>query len=409
MGCSSSLDPGTPSEVVVSVGEEAASAGAAPAAESKLSKDVPSADESKPAAEVPKPAGPSARATDTVPSVRCDPSARVSAPDGQFISGASLPRYDAFADEEPEWKWEKAAGEWRSYPLHDSIELEQYWKAFKSAGEGSARLAKLTLLRHEVIVDFAKMSTQVGDGRPRMIQRSVKAADWLNNAFFVDAFKDALSKAGIAVESSAEDMFDFRYVQDFRAVTDDGRKTSRGGQPYSLPFGWKRFAVHVRGAYDDGDNSWLREDENGWAVAYHGTSKEGLPGILSAGFQVGDRQKFADDVGTGVYCTPTIEVAQHYSKPTLLKGHSVQIVLQLRVKPESIRPVSDPKVTDFERKYWVINNPANIRAYGVLIRELPLADWIPPEVMVYGRDHPGLKKMLDDLTKEVQEQHRALR
>ena len=24
-----------------------------------------------------------------------------------------------------------------------------------------------------------------------------------------------------------------------------------------------------------GDNAWLREDESGWAVAYHGTSKEG--------------------------------------------------------------------------------------------------------------------------------------
>eukprot|EP00930_Biecheleria_cincta_P096770 TRINITY_DN88567_c0_g1_i1.p1 TRINITY_DN88567_c0_g1~~TRINITY_DN88567_c0_g1_i1.p1 ORF type:complete len:414 (+),score=65.14 TRINITY_DN88567_c0_g1_i1:109-1350(+) len=406
MGCSSSSDPGQPLPVAHFLVKEAESVDVAPVAQSG---DVSSADGPKLSADALSRREPPTSTPDMLPAVRCDPSASDSALAGQFINGVSLPGYDHFAEEEPEWKWEKEASEWRSYPLHDCIELERYWKAFRSAGDGSANLAKLSLLKNEVIVDLARMTTRVGDGRPRRIQRSVKAADWLNNAFFVDAFKDALGKAGIDMDSSAEDMFDFRYVQDFRAVRDDGRKSSRGGQEYSLPFGWKRFAVNVRGAYDGGDNSWLREDENGWAVAYHGTSKEGLPGILSSGFRVGARQKFADAVGSGVYCTPTIQVAQHYSKPSLLRGHSVQIVLQLRVKPEFIRPVTDPKVTDFERKYWVINDPAHIRAYGVLIRELPLAEWIPPEIMVYGRDHPGLKQMLDDLAEEIRQQQHVLR
>ena len=94
-------------------------------------------------------------------------------------------------------------------------------------------------------------------------------------------------------------------------------RNTAGGREYHLPVGWKRFAVQVKGAYDDGtlpakravmtiafrncprnmpvtsyharghalgawnnehvsgDNGWLREDESGWAVAYHGTSKEG--------------------------------------------------------------------------------------------------------------------------------------
>ena len=113
-----------------------------------------------------------------------------------------------------------------------------------------------------------------------------------------------------------------------------------------------------------------------------------------------------------------------------LAGHSVQIVLQLRVRPAAINPITNPSVSalikygsnrevayenpglcrlmekiaesllqnlalasfdrnllfrifcprrlqmdgfskahEFERKYWVINNPNDIRAYGVLIRQ----------------------------------------
>ena len=41
---------------------------------------------------------------------------------------------------------------------------------------------------------------------------------------------------------------------------------------------WLRHAALNRGGwqYDGGDNKWLRENETGWAVAYHGTAKESL-------------------------------------------------------------------------------------------------------------------------------------
>ena len=64
---------------------------------------------------------------------------------------------------------------------------------------------------------------------------------------------------------------------------------------------WMQCRKHNRFFYLKwGDNGWLREDESGWAVAYHGTSKEGLGGILCAGFRVGERQKFAKDTGRRV-------------------------------------------------------------------------------------------------------------
>ncbi|CAJ1399116.1 unnamed protein product [Effrenium voratum] len=319
----------------------------------------------------------------------------IEVPEG-FIHPRDLPRFEPFAEEQPDWEWEKEEGQWRSYPLQESIELDRYWKVFQKDQDAASK-AKLSLLKNSVVVDFVEMTAQAGDRQPRKIRRKLTQSDWLSNRFFFDAFSETLQKAGITVETEPEQMFDFRFVQDFRQTKDDGRKMFRGGKEYHLPVGWKRFAVQVKGVYDDGDNGWLREDESGWAVAYHGTSKEGLGGILCTGFRVGDRQKFAKEAGAGVYCTPTIQVAQHYSKPTLLRGHSVQIVLQLRVRPSAINPITDPKAHEFERKYWVINNPDDIRAYGVLIRELPLRDYILPEVMVYGRSHPGIRHLAANL------------
>lgn len=323
----------------------------------------------------------------------------------RYISRSALgPPQSLMDDGLPEWAFELDAGKWKAYPLQESLELDRYWQLFQRSrsSEGSGpQLASVRLMKRDGVVDFVEMTCQVGGGRPRKLQRNIHDAGGLSNTFFFQAFKDALKRAGVSVESSAEEMFVFQFNQDFRGMRDDGRNLVRGGQRYELPIGWKRFAVNVKGQYDDGNNDWLREDETGWAVAYHGTSGDSLPGILCSGFHVGDRQKFEKDTGAGIYCTQWIDVAQHYSKPQRLEGRWVQIVLQLRVKPSAIRPITDAKATDFERKYWVVNDPSDIRAYGVLIREFPLADYIPPEVMVFGRDHPTVRKMMEDLQKEA--------
>lgn len=297
---------------------------------------------------------------------------------------------------QPDWRFELDKGKWKSYTLEESIELDRYWKVFCSKRDGGSPelcLAKVSLSRKEGVVDFEAMTVKVGEFRPRKLQRNVKEAGWLSNTYFWEAFKGALVASGAELEvNKAEDVFDFRWNQDFRGMKDDGRPLYRGGQRYELPMGWKRFAVHVKGLYDSGDNSWLKEDESGWAVAYHGTSGAGLAGILSSGFNKGARQKFEGTTGAGIYCTPFINVAQHYSRPQMQEGHSVQIVLQLRVRPSAIKQITDPKATDFEKKYWVINNGEDIRAYGVLIRELAVKDYVCPEEMVFGKDHPATKK-----------------
>jgi len=179
-----------------------------------------------------------------------------------------------------------------------------------------------------------------------------------------------LKNAGISVDIPPEEIFDFRFNEDFREMQEDPKKKPmmRGGEEYKLPFGWKRFSVSVKGEYDEGDNKWLTSDKDeGWAVAYHGTGEANLPNILSTGFRVGPRQKFSSECGAGVYCTPFVDVAAAYAPSNDVQGKKVQIVLQLRVKPSAIKRVTGG--TEFEQKYWVINSPEDMRAYGVLIRE----------------------------------------
>eukprot|EP00747_Dinoflagellata_sp_TGD_P196002 gnl/TRDRNA2_/TRDRNA2_65541_c0_seq1.p1 gnl/TRDRNA2_/TRDRNA2_65541_c0~~gnl/TRDRNA2_/TRDRNA2_65541_c0_seq1.p1 ORF type:complete len:318 (-),score=42.96 gnl/TRDRNA2_/TRDRNA2_65541_c0_seq1:113-1066(-) len=194
--------------------------------------------------------------------------------------------------------------------------------------------------------------------------------DWLTDAFFYRALCETFAAAGVQVETRADELFDFTRNQDFRQMQDNGKVLKRGGMPYRIPCGWKRFAVKVSGKYDAGDDTWLGDDEFGWAVAYHGTEQKNLPGILSTGFHVGSRQKFEAEVGAGVYCTPDLRVASYYAYPQLVSDHSVQIVLQMRVKPEAIKAITTGQKR-WENKYWVINDPRDVRAYGVLIRETP--------------------------------------
>ena len=192
-----------------------------------------------------------------------------------------------------------------------------------------------------------------------------------DNAFFWAAFRSAMGAAGHAFPAGARasDVFDFRHNEDFRSTRDTGQVLRRGGEVYELPYGYQRFAVGVKGKYDSGNNTWLRNSGGSgeWAVAYHGTQHCNLPGILSGGFQVGPRQAYANEVGRGVYVTPHIRTAEMYTRVTNLSHNgeqkNVRIILQCRVRPSAIRKTTD------SRGYWVINDPADVRPYGVLMKE----------------------------------------
>ena len=58
----------------------------------------------------------------------------------------------------------------------------------------------------------------------------------------------------------------------------------------------------------------------------------------------------SEKIGIGIYCSPHFQVCLDYSEP-----------VQCRAKPKKIKIVQE--IED----YWVINEPKNIRPYGILL------------------------------------------
>ena len=43
-------------------------------------------------------------------------------------------------------RWEKEEGQWRSYPLNDSIELDRYWQVFAASGNEASCISEILTL-----------------------------------------------------------------------------------------------------------------------------------------------------------------------------------------------------------------------------------------------------------------------
>jgi len=81
---------------------------------------------------------------------------------------------------------------------------------------------------------------------------------------------------------------EFHY--DFSTLSNDRIMYHRGPHTYHCPYGWKRYALKVRGKYEN--NIWLGEPgmctnstPGEWSVSYHGTSESGAKGISKVRLQ----------------------------------------------------------------------------------------------------------------------------
>ena len=159
----------------------------------------------------------------------------------------------------------------------------------------------------------------------------------------------------------------------------------RGTYDYLPPMGWKGFGLRVMDKYDNGNNDWIKMDNNPneWAIAYHGIGKKGNTNnteqitnlIINGGFKVGPGQgcENYDDVnhpgqkvGKGVYCTPDIKVAENYagSSSTLINGKRYKMAFMLRVKPDRIRTSKEAPLE------WILDGTTNeMRPYRILLKE----------------------------------------
>ena len=155
----------------------------------------------------------------------------------------------------------------------------------------------------------------------------------------------------------------------------------RGNKPYEPPVGWIGIGLKVINCYDQGDNNWIEKNSrNEWCVAYHSitgpndVAKQIIKHIITRGFNEGRGQAIQDDddifhpgqkVGTGVYFTPSIKIAEDYSTAINFGDEKYKTVLMVRVKPDKIRKSAN---YDF---YWVVNgNDDEVRPYRILLKKV---------------------------------------
>ncbi|XP_072538909.1 uncharacterized protein [Salminus brasiliensis] len=179
-----------------------------------------------------------------------------------------------------------------------------------------------------------------------------------------------------------ENFLDPRFDYDFSDDSDsDSEECTRGGEPYTRPWGWYRFALKVLDKYPDGNawlgpNGWRSQSSPGeWPVSFHGTSIEGARGIARSNYRAGDRQAY----GRGIYSTPDIDIAEGYAMSKKFRsknGRTYEVIMQNRINPKK-------RVITGKEDYWLIPVPegssaeqekqiveASIRPYGILIKEV---------------------------------------
>ena len=158
---------------------------------------------------------------------------------------------------------------------------------------------------------------------------------------------------------------------------------NRGGKPYNPPIGWNGIGLKVWDKY--GDNTWLgmSNSPGEWCVAYHGVGRgqstkevQKVTNLIYTGsFKKGSGQVHKDcqdinhyyqNVGEGVYCTPSIKTAESYSGESEVNGKRYKTVLMVRVKPNAIRQCNCSDARD----YWVVNGTTDeIRPYRILYKQ----------------------------------------
>lgn len=150
-----------------------------------------------------------------------------------------------------------------------------------------------------------------------------------------------------------------------------GRKSycERGGDLYFPPgVGWVKLALRVP------PGTWLHKAA-GWPVAYHGTDarRDVVRAIVREGFRVRGGKpsaKHGERLGTGIYCTWSLEKAMKYSEAPLRAASGKYIlVFQCRVRREDLRKCEGKDVD-----IWVVDASDSIRPCAVLLKRLEASD-----------------------------------
>ena len=182
------------------------------------------------------------------------------------------------------------------------------------------------------------------------------------------------------------EMFDTKWNNSGLGWARKGEK--RGGKIYDPPQEYDGFGLKVSKQYDNCDDTWLgmKNIKGEWWVAYHGAgrnksdeeTKKIIRDIVENGFKKGDGQAKQNDkninpesyeeynnVGTGVYLTNEISVAEDYAG--IVKdgvGNEYKIVFMCRVCPQKVR------ISESKSNYYVLDpNKDCVRPYRILLKK----------------------------------------
>ena len=154
---------------------------------------------------------------------------------------------------------------------------------------------------------------------------------------------------------------------------------------YQQPYGWTRYGLKVLGKYSN--DAWLHpfKDPLNWYRAYHGTKnaspsdfdkpkapfdKEYAPvDAMASIHRKGFREARIAAYGSGVYCSPSPTFVEDLYAATVQtdtkqRKKTYKCMLQVATNPDG------PMHENGAKNIWVIPNPKDIRAYGILIKEI---------------------------------------
>ena len=96
------------------------------------------------------------------------------------------------------------------------------------------------------------------------------------------------------------------------------------------------------------------------------------------GFKPGPRALY----GKGIYTSPSLEMVEKlYAQEFTHEGKSYKIVLQNRINPYRLQVIPASQ-TGVGADYWLSQSGDDVRAYGVLIREVQRANVSLKEIWV---------------------------
>ncbi|KAL3906040.1 MAG: hypothetical protein SGARI_004180, partial [Bacillariaceae sp.] len=160
---------------------------------------------------------------------------------------------------------------------------------------------------------------------------------------------------------------------------------------YHPPLGWARYGLGVVTGVPDEDE-WIHpfNTRKNWWRAYHGTKNAGkymdgvdtsdetqmenaaidsVANIISNGFKMANVARYGD----GVYCSPkpASSKLEHYipSAKVRFEGETEDRVFEFMLQV-AVRPGQDTLTADSTNTIWAVQNPDNIRPYGLLLREM---------------------------------------